>query len=135
MKIIISEKKGFTIADVVQLYKANQWSAAAKPEQLYNALLGSHTVLTAWDDKKLIGLGNAISDGHLVVYFPHLLILPEYQNKGIGQIIMEKLTEKYKEFHMQMLTADQEAISFYKKNGFEKAGNTQAMWIYKSKEH
>ena len=91
-------------------------------------------MVTARDGDKLIGLGNAISDGHLVVYYPHLLVLPEYQGKGIGKLIMSKL-EIYRGFHMQMLTADKEAISFYRKMGFEKAGDTVPMWIYDGKEH
>jgi ribosomal protein S18 acetylase RimI-like enzyme len=32
-------------------------------------------------------------------------------------------------------TADSKAIEFYKKIGFERAGNTEPMWIYSGKEH
>ena len=135
MNITISNTRNITIEDVLILYKANQWSSAEKPTQLYNGLLNSETLITAWEDKKLIGLGNAISDGHLTVYYPHLLILPEYQGKGIGKMILEKLQEKYKDFHMQMLTADGKSVDFYKKNGFERAGNTEPMWIYQGNEH
>ena len=84
---------------------------------------------------KLIGLGNAISDGYLVVYYPHLLVHPHYQGKGIGKMIIEKMQEKYGNFHMQMLTADGKVIDFYQKAGFVKAGKTQPMWIYKGDEH
>lgn len=135
MKITISETRDLTFNDIVRLYEANNWSSAKKPIELYNALINSHTLITAWNGKELIGLGNAISDGHLVVYYPHLLVHPNYQGKGIGQMIMDKMQEKYKDFHMQMLTADGKAIEFYKKMGFEKAGNTQPMWIYKGNEH
>jgi len=89
--------------------------------------LNSHSLITVWDKEKLVGLGNAISDGYLVVYYPHLLVHPAYQGKGIGHMIMDKLQEKYKNFHMQMLTADGKAIGFYKKVGFKKAGNTIPM--------
>jgi len=50
-------------------------------------------------------------------------------------MIFEKMQEKYAGFHMQMLTADGKAIDFYQKAGFERAGNTQPMWIYKGNEH
>ncbi|WCL51314.1 GNAT family N-acetyltransferase [Leptospira sp. GIMC2001] len=82
-----------------------------------------------------MGIGNAISDGYLVVYDPHLLVHPQYQGKGIGKMIMEKMQEKYDHFHMQMLTADGKAIDFYKKVGFTRAGLTEPMWIYKGNEH
>lgn len=135
MKITISETRKISTEQIVELYKANAWSSAEKPNELKNALLNSHSLITAWDKDHLVGLGNAISDGYLVVYYPHLLVHPKYQGKGIGNRIVDKLQEKYKDFHMQMLTADGKAIDFYKKVGFEKAGETMPMWIYKGNEH
>jgi len=133
--ITISETKEINIEDILILYKANEWSSANKPNELYNALTNSETLITAWEGKKLVGLGNAISDGFLTVYYPHLLVLPEYQGKGIGKLIMDKMQEKYSHFHMQMLTADGRSVDFYKKNGFERAGKTEPMWIYQGNEH
>ena len=135
MDIKISETRDIEIEEIIALYKANGWSSAEKPTDLYNALLNSHSLITAWDGNKLIGLGNAISDGYLVVYYPHLLVHPYYQGKGIGKMIVEKMQEKYGDFHMQMLTADGKAIDFYQKAGFVRAGKTQPMWIYKGDEH
>ena len=48
---------------------------------------------------------------------------------------MNKMKEEFADFHMKMLTADKDAIPFYKKMGFEIAGDTQPMWIYKGNEH
>jgi len=135
MKIIISETREIKAEKIIQLYKANKWSSAEKPRELYNALINSHSLITAWNKEELIGIGNAISDGYLVVYYPHLLVHPNYQGKGIGKMIMDRMQETYKDFHMQMLTADGKAIEFYRKIGFVKAGNTQPMWIYKGNEH
>jgi GNAT superfamily N-acetyltransferase len=135
MNIEILETREINLEDIVVLYKENEWSSANKPNELYNALLNSETLITAWEGEKLVGLGNAISDGFLTVYYPHLLVLPEYQGKGIGKLIMDKMQEKYGHFHMQMLTADGRAVEFYKKNGFERAGKTEPMWIYQGNEH
>ncbi len=133
--IKISETKNIDKEQIIELYKANKWSSANKPVELYNALINSHSLVSAWSGDELVGIGNAISDGHLVVYYPHLLVHPNHQGKGIGQMIITKMQEKYKEFHMQMLTADGKAIDFYRKVGFERAGETEPMWIYKGNEH
>ncbi len=135
MNITISDTRDINREDILQLYKANKWSAADKPDELYHALMNSHTLISAWNDETLVGLGNAISDGYLVVYYPHLLVHPDFHNRGIGQLIMEKMQQIYGHFHMQMLTADGRAVDFYKKNGFERAGKTEPMWIYKGDEH
>lgn len=135
MNIEIKETKDIKQSDVIAIYKANKWSSAEKPDVLYKALLNSHTLLTAWDNDKLVGIGNAISDGYLVVYYPHLIIHPEYQGKGIGKLILNRFQEKYGGFHQQILVADGGAIDFYEKCGFVKAGYTRSMWIYKGHDH
>ncbi|WP_293012317.1 GNAT family N-acetyltransferase [Mongoliibacter sp.] len=135
MNIAISESRNIPKQSIIDLYKANNWSSANKPDLLEKALKNSHSLISAWDEDKLIGLGNAISDGHLVVYYPHLLVLPDYQGKGVGQMIMTRMKEIYKDFHMQMLTADGKAIQFYQKIGFERAGQTEPMWVYHGDEH
>lgn len=135
MKIEIKDFREIPIKQVLELYKLNEWSAANKPDELHKGLQNSHSLISAWDGEKLVGIGNAISDGYLVVYYPHLLIHPKYQGKGIGKMIMAKMHEKYGEFHMQMLTADGKAIKFYEQVGFERAGKTEPMWIYNGTEH
>ena len=59
---------------VLALYRANGWSAASQPDALCRALRGSEALVSAWAGDVLVGLGNAISDGALVVYYPHLLV-------------------------------------------------------------
>lgn len=121
--------------EVIRLYQANDWSAAEKPVQLLAALRGSHSLVTARVAGELVGVGNAISDGHLVVYFPHMLVLPRLHGHGIGRKMMEALLAKYGGLHQLMLTADGLAVEFYKQLGFERAGRTEPMWIYAGAEH
>lgn len=120
---------------VVELYLANKWSSAEKPIQLIAAIENSHTVVTAYNHAKLIGLANSLSDGHLVVYYPHLLVHPDFQGLGVGRKIMESMSSIYSEFHQQILVADGRAIDFYRSVGFERAGKSEPMWIYEGDEH
>ena len=135
MTIRYTEKRDIALEAILKLYTANAWSSAEKPELLRNALAGSHSLFSAWDGDLLVGLGNAISDGHLVVYYPHLLVLPEYQGRGIGTRLMQMLMARYDGFHQHMLVADGRAIEFYRKCGFERAGKTEPMWIYAGHDH
>jgi GNAT superfamily N-acetyltransferase len=133
--ITFSEQRDITIEQILPIYQANNWSSAQKPKILHQALLNSHSLVSAWDGERLVGIGNAISDGFLVVYYPHLLVHPDYQGQGIGKQILAILKKRYEDFHMHILVADFEAIAFYEKCGFTRAGKTEAMWIYSESDH
>ena len=131
----VSMDDNITTEEVLEIYQANAWSSAEKPIDLMAALRNSHSLVTARIAGKLVGLGNAISDGHLVVYFPHMLVHPDFQGQGIGGKMMAAMLKKYAHFHQKMLTADGKAIEFYESLGFIRAGNTEPMWIYAGTEH
>ncbi|QXD26049.1 GNAT family N-acetyltransferase [Opitutia bacterium ISCC 51] len=78
---------------VIELYEANNWSSVEKSERLMKALRGSHSLVTARVDGMLVGLGNAISDGHLLVYYPHMVVHPDYHRQGIGSGIMIRMQD------------------------------------------
>lgn len=103
--IIFSEERNIGIEQILPIYELNSWSSAQKPEVRYQALLNSHSLVSAWHGEKLVGIGNAISDRFLVVSYPHLLVHPDYQGQGIGTEIMEILKRRYEEMHMHMLVA------------------------------
>lgn len=135
MQLEISMDDQIKTEEVLEIYKANDWSSANKPIELMAALRNSHSLVTARGTGKLVGIGNAISDGHLVVYFPHMLVHPLFQRKGVGRQMMAAMLHKYSGFHQQMLTADGKAIEFYESLGFVRAGKTEPMWIYAGTEH
>jgi GNAT superfamily N-acetyltransferase len=135
MAITYRETGEIDFAQALALYRALRWSSAEKPRELERALRNSHSLVTAWDGSRLVGLGNAISDGALVVYYPHMLVLPEYQGRGIGREIVRRLMARYAGFHQHILVADGGAIESYRKCGFERAGHTEPMWVYAGTEH
>ncbi|MCL2021536.1 MAG: GNAT family N-acetyltransferase [Betaproteobacteria bacterium] len=135
MNFIVSLNDSIKADEVVELYTANGWSAANKPIELMSALRNSHSLATARINDRLVGLANAISDGYLVVYFPHMLVHPDVYRQGIGRALMEAMLNRYRSFHQLMLTADGDALHFYKAMGFTRADRTVPMWIYAGTDH
>jgi len=119
---------------IISLYKSNDWSSARKPDRLIPAIQNSHSVMTAWFDDQLIGLANSISDGHLVVYYPHVLVHPSYHRQGVGQQIMSRLMQRYEGFHQHAVLADKDTVEFYERCGFERSV-CPSMWIYAGDDH
>ena len=124
-----------TRAQVLALYLANEWSSAEKPDALMQALEGSDCVATAWLGDELVGLANALSDGALVVYYPHMLVSPKHHRRGVGRAIMQAMHARYGHLHQQILVADEPAVPFYESMGFEIAPKTRPMWIYDGDDH
>ncbi|MCG7990322.1 MAG: GNAT family N-acetyltransferase [Candidatus Thiodiazotropha lotti] len=135
MKLKIEINGDIGKEEVVAVNRANGWSSAEKPDKLLAALRHSDNLITARIDGRLVGIGNAISDGHLVVYYPHMLVDPAYHGQGIGRKMMNSMMSIYQGFHQQMLTSDKNAVGFYQALGFSRAGNTESMWIYEGQDH
>jgi len=134
-KISYQDQEKLPRQQVLDLYEALSWSAARKPDLLIQSLANSHSVVTAWDKDRLVGLGNALSDGYLVVYYSHLCVHPDYQGNGIGRAIVERLKKRYANFHQHSVLADGQTVEFYKRLGFVKAGKCQPLWIYDGHDH
>lgn len=64
-----------------------------------------------------------------------MLVHPVFQGLGVGRMMMDIMLSRYSGFHQQMLTADGEAVDFYKAMGFERAGKTEPMWMYSGDDH
>lgn len=55
MDITLSERRDIEPEEIIDLYRANEWSSADKPVELCNALSDSHSLITAWDNERLVG--------------------------------------------------------------------------------
>ena len=80
--------------------------------------------LCVYDDENIIGFGRIIGDKTIFLYIQDVMVMPEYQDQGIGTNIMNKLIEqvkKYKKINPDIRTylgASKGKESFYEKFGF-----------------
>ena len=56
MNIEYTTEKKFTKEDIQELFLSVGWVSGQYPNRLYKALMGSSTVLTAWNGEHLAGL-------------------------------------------------------------------------------
>ena len=81
---VYTEEKKFTKEQVQQLFLSVHWISGKYPERLYKALMNSSTVLTIWDDEKLVGLTRVLDDTEMLAQIHYVLVHPDYQGKGIA---------------------------------------------------
>lgn len=90
-----------------------------EPEKLRRAAEKSYLVCSAYDGKSVIGFGRALSDGEFQSAIYDVVVLPEYQGRGVGKAIMEALlVELPKGGGPVLIYAVPGKEGFYEKLGF-----------------
>lgn len=97
------------------------WPNPPSNETFKKSLRGSYKIVLAYENKKLVGFINSISDGVLSAYIPLLEVLPDYQNKGIGKELVNKLKAELSNLYMLDLLCDENLIPYYKGLGMKPA--------------
>jgi len=72
----------------------------------------------------LVGLIRTVGDGISIQYVQDLLVLPEYQKRGIGSRLLRQVIEQSQEIRQFVLITDgseenKAAIEFYQKQGLK----------------
>ncbi|WP_410514963.1 GNAT family N-acetyltransferase [Paenibacillus sp. BR2-3] len=124
-----SNKEDITKEALQDLFLSVEWESGKYPDELLQAIQGSHSIVAAWEEGNLIGLVNALSDGALTVYFHYLLVNPSYKRKGIGKEIMNMMFDRYKDCKTKVLISYPDAVDFYKKIGFNTEDGATPMFI------
>ncbi len=118
--VTITDQKP-TMPEVLALYKSVGWSMYTRdPARFERALTHSLMVLGAYEGKQLVGLIRAVGDGETILFIQDLLVLPEYQRRGIGKQLIEALLARFPEVRQRVLLTDDDpkTRSFYKAAGF-----------------
>ncbi len=105
-----------------ELYYSTGWEYEFKPEELLEAIKNSWYTMAAYHGERLVGFGRILSDGIYQAFICDLIVLPDYQGKGIGGSILRRLVKKCRDhdIRMIMLFCASGQAGFYEKFGFTK---------------
>ena len=130
MNIQYTEEKIFTAEQVEELFLSVKWISGKYPDRLYRALLNSSTVITAWDNKRLVGLVRVLDDGGMVAYIHYVLVHPDYHKNGIAGTMIKQVKEKYKNYlYLEVMPEESKNATFYERFGFQVMKDGVAMQI------
>ena len=99
-------------------------------EDRTSAALSKTMNITAYDGEKLVGCLLILSDGYYFGTITEMLVLPEYQNRGIGSRLLQLAGDNTPT--MLYFGAQPDAERFYEKNGCPKG--LQSYTIRKKRE-
>ena len=131
MNIVYKNTHHFSKKQLEDLFLSVNCSSGHFPDKLAISMKNFDTVYSAWAGDELVGLVSAMDDGIMNAYVHYLLVKPDYQLKGIGKKLVEKIKQHYKDYMRIVVVAYDEKIKFYEYCGFEKADDASPMFITK----
>ncbi len=119
----IREYRNYNEQEILNLYSSVGWTAYTdEPNMLKAGFQNSLLTLAAYEGDKLLGVIRTIGDGQTIVYIQDVLVLPEYQRRGIGTALVQTVLERFRKVRQINLTTDNtpKTIAFYESLGFIK---------------
>lgn len=88
------------------------------PDQLERTWSRSYATVLAFDGELLVGAARAISDGEREALIIGVVVLPKYQRRGIGAMIMRDLIDRLGPCAIVLTSPEDENTPFYHRLGF-----------------
>jgi len=103
---------------IAELRKSVGWNGMEI--SLKKALLNSYFYICCFEDDKLIGYLDVVSNGITDAYIQDVIVNPACQGKGIGTKMMNIAIDKLKQDGVYAISVlfDEKLLDFYKKFGF-----------------
>ena len=140
-RIIIMENIQFRLLDnelraedFIRLKLATGFIERPLP-QVEKALKNGLFNVLAVSEGKVVGMGRLVGDGAMYWYLQDIIVLPEYQGKGIGKSIVNRIMEHIENTAVPGtkievgLTAVSGKEPFYEKFGFSVTPTGMGKWI------
>ena len=86
-------KKGIDVKDFVTIREDLNWNSISE-NIIKKAIKGSMVNISIFDNKKCVGVGRIVGDGVLKGLLTDVMVLKEYQNKGVGKILVTSLIKE-----------------------------------------
>ena len=124
VKLDCSNVNWETVADTLKDVEMGHY----EPKVHKKAFENSYVTVFVYLDKRMIGFGRAISDGAYQAAIYDCAVVPDFQGKGIGRIIMKHILSKVSHCNI-ILYASPGKEGFYQKHEFRKMKTGMARFI------
>jgi ribosomal protein S18 acetylase RimI-like enzyme len=114
-------------ADEYNLLRSKVGWNTYNTQSIDNSISKSLYIICVYNELEIIGMGRIVGDDELCLYIQDIIVIPEYQNKGIGNQIMQRvmnyINKKATNNTIIGLMSSVGKEKFYEKYGFIKRPN------------
>ncbi len=107
-----------SVKALADLRESVGWNRMEK--EYTSPFMNSYYHIAVYEDEKLIGYIDSVSNGVTDAYIQDLIVSPGHQGKGIGTELMNKMIEYLKEKRIYMISVvyEESLKPFYERFGF-----------------
>ena len=119
---------------VIELYNASGLGERRPVDDrriMSDMLRHANLVVTAWEQKSLVGIARTLTDFTYVGYLADLAVRASHQRQGIGIELIKKTRDKMGAHSRLVLLAAPKAADYYPKIGFTKH---EGAWTLRANE-
>ena len=129
MNIIYNDiKKDLPCEQLQCLFVSAGWSDGSRTLDMNKPFVNSTLVISAWENDHLIGVVRVLSDKIFRSTIYDLVVLPEFQNKGVGKELVKRCIEHFPNSEWVVRTTT--GISgFYEKIGFQRDDSSDDIYL------
>ena len=113
--------RGISPRTVQALFRRNQWSDWWSVQDVTWYLSHCLFVASAWNARKLVGIGALTGDGRIAVAIDTLLVDAPFRRQGIGQELIRRMVEKaasLRPYYFQTDVYQKSTERLYRRFGF-----------------
>jgi GNAT superfamily N-acetyltransferase len=124
-KYIYYKDKNIEPIEIIELYTSVGWGKTVDYEEksIKLMIINTSAIIYSRDEQGLlIGLARVFSDFVITTYIAEIAVRPDYQNQGVGRLLMEKVNAEFKNTSI-FFDSLPNAEGFSEKCGFRKQKN------------
>jgi aralkylamine N-acetyltransferase len=129
--VFLTDPTSEQIEQITSLYRGAGWwpEKESDPELVHKIVTGSHCFITATSNRRIIGMGRAISDRVSDAYIQDVTVAAESRGMGVGSRIIEALLQKLNSDGLAWIgvVAENNTHLLYEKIGFKTMANAKAL--------
>lgn len=138
----LRKDRSFNSGDIHSLYLSKGYSSYEdRLDTLYDAVIASDHVITAWDGNRMVGIIRSSGDQIFTQHIADLIVHPEYKTMGLASRLMDAYIDEVSEVDEVYLMVDAAPKNSFTRNwliykGFEILAETdnQTIYLMKKKE-
>lgn len=119
--------------ELVDLYRSVAWTAyTIDPESLERAIANSTFVACLRDNERLVGIVRGMSDDVSIFYLQDIIVHPDYQGRGHGRRLGERILDRFAHVRQKVLMTDDEfrQHSFYRSLGYRDVTEVEGLHTF-----